>query len=388
MHWVWLIVALPPAAAWLVALAHTVLSVRRLPVLTAEPARGDDWPTLSIVTPARDEQDTIEGALRSALASDYPALQVVAVDDRSSDRTGAIIDSLAAADERMAPVHVTALPDGWLGKLNALQRGVERATGEWLLFADADTHYAAGALRQAIAFAERTSADLVTAYPHLTSRAFALGTVFSVAPVLAQLTMPTWRVRDPRSRVFAGMGAFILVRRAALERTPGLAWLRLEIADDMGLGLLIKSHGGRLEVVNGRDAIFLEFYATFGEMLRRMQKNWWAIMARFSVARAASLALVMTWFALAPLVALLPGAPPSARTAAAVGWAAMTAASVIFDRWVRRPLLPGLFPQVGLLLCVAMLVRATFVGVRIGGVEWRGRVYTTAELRPHQRVLL
>ncbi len=386
MLWTWIIAVALPTIVWLVALAQTSLTVRRVPCLENEPRALDVWPGLSIITPACNEEATIGTSLGTALATEYPSLQVVAIDDRSTDHTGHIIQQLAEREPRLVHVRVDELPPGWLGKLNAMQRGVERADGDWLLFADADTRYAPGALRRAVAYAERHGLDLLTAYPELTSTSFGAGTVFAAAPVLAQLSMPMWRVNVPGSDAYAGFGAFILVRRAALERTPGLAWIKLDVADDMGLGLLIKRHGGRIGVVNGRRDILIEFYASLGEMVRAMQKNWWAIMARFSVARAVGLSVLLLWMALAPWAVLLPGAPVPARVIAGVGLLALTGASVLFNRWVRRPLGATLVPSVGLLLCVFMLLRATVIGRRIGGIAWRGRLYRTEELRDEQRV--
>lgn len=386
MQWTWIIGVAIPTLVWLVALVQTILTVRRVPCLEHEAAALGTWPTLSIITPACNEEATIGASLGTALATEYPSLQVVAIDDRSTDHTGHIIQQLAEREPRLVHVRVDALPPGWLGKLNAMQRGVERATGDWLLFADADTRYAPGALRRAVGYAERHGLDLLTAYPELTSTSFGAGTVFAAAPVLAQLTMPMWQVNVPDSDAYAGFGAFILVRRSALEQTPGLAWIKLDIADDMGLGLLLKRHGHRIGAVNGRRDILIEFYATLGEMVRAMQKNWWAIIARFSVARALGLSALLAWTALAPWVVLVPGAPASARVIAGIGLASLTGASLLFNRWVRRPLGPTLLPSVGLLLCVFMLLRATVIGRRIGGIAWRGRLYRTEELRDEQRV--
>src|SRR6185369_2740694 len=108
----------------------------------------------SVVVPACNEARTIERALTSLLAQDYPDLEIVLVDDRSSDETGAIIEHLAASDRRISAIHVRELPAGWLGKVHALQRGLERARGELVLFTDADIHFAPGALRRAVAWVE------------------------------------------------------------------------------------------------------------------------------------------------------------------------------------------------------------------------------------------
>ena len=199
---------------WAAALAANLRVAASTPRLGAlEPPAPATWPRLSVISPACDEAERVEVSLRSLLRQGYPALEVVAVDDRSTDGTGAIIDRLAAGDDRLTAAHVDALPEGWLGKLNALRRGVEASGGEWLLFADADVEFAPGALERAVAWAEAEGLDYVTAHPEILSAGFAGDTLFSA------------------------MGS-------VYDASPGLAWLRLEVADDIGMGLLIKRAGG------------------------------------------------------------------------------------------------------------------------------------------------
>ncbi|MEK7768052.1 MAG: glycosyltransferase family A protein, partial [bacterium] len=109
------------------------------------------WPRLSVLVPACNEADTLEPALETLLRSDYPDLEVILVDDRSTDGTGAVVDRLAARDARIVPVHVAALPPGWLGKVHAMHVALPHATGEWLLFSDADVHAAPDTIRRAVA---------------------------------------------------------------------------------------------------------------------------------------------------------------------------------------------------------------------------------------------
>ena len=145
----WAVLAALSSVLFLLA---TITLVRRCPQLGALcPPEPPSWPELGVVIAASNEAETIEPALRSLLAQDYPSLEIVMVDDRSTDRTGTIVDHLAASDARISRVHVRVLPAGWLGKVHALQRGVERVRGDFVLFTDADIHFAPGALRRAVA---------------------------------------------------------------------------------------------------------------------------------------------------------------------------------------------------------------------------------------------
>jgi len=373
----------PSALLWLYALGATVRMTRVIPVL-AETGLGEARPSVSVVSPACNEATSIEGSVRSWLAQDRIDIQVIAVNDRSSDDTGQIIEELAAEDRRLVPVHVEALPDAWLGKLNALHHGVQRATGDWLLFADADVRLTEDAIARAVHHAETHGFDLVSAYPQV-ERADWLADLVWAAIGSTAGPSGLWRSRDPNSERAFAMGAFILVRRAAFEQTPGFPWLKLEVADDMGLAILLKEHGHRCDVVNGRGLVRLRWYTSFGDMVRRSQKNWFGIMSRFSLLRSCLIACVCFATLSIPLTLLLPLTHPLAFALPIVTMAALVSASALEARWSRRALLPALFAPFGFVLLGAMVLRAGVLGHRLGGIEWRGVVYPSGLLRGEQR---
>jgi cellulose synthase/poly-beta-1,6-N-acetylglucosamine synthase-like glycosyltransferase len=256
------------------------------------PPDPPSWPSLSVVVPACNEARTIERALASLLAQDYPGLEIVLVDDRSSDGTGAIMERLAASDRRISTIHVRELPAGWLGKVHALQRGLERARGELVLFTDADIHFAPGALRRAIAWVEDRRLDHLAVLAEVRQSSFWVGVcLWSAFRGIVTLARP-WEAMDPRSTKAIGTGAFNLVRRAAFERTPGFEWLRLEVADDIGLGLMMKRSGGRPGLVLGRGQVLSEAYPKLADAVRGLEKNGFAQAARFSAWRGLAVAVL------------------------------------------------------------------------------------------------
>jgi len=136
---------------WVVMPLRAVLHERKLRSLaTIQCEAPDRWPLVSVLVPANNEQDTLFDAMQSLLRVDYPNLEVVIIDDRSTDRTGAVAEQLAAADPRIRILHIDELPAGWLGKVHALHRGIEVCNGEWLLFTDADVELRRGTLRRAL----------------------------------------------------------------------------------------------------------------------------------------------------------------------------------------------------------------------------------------------
>lgn len=376
------------ALSSVVLLRATLTLRRRCPQLGAlRPREPRSWPSLGVVIPACNEAEAIEPAVASLLAQDYRPLEIVLVDDRSTDRTGEIIDRLAAADARISTIHVRELPAGWLGKVHALQRGLERTRGDFVLFTDADTHLGPGALRRAIGWAEERGFDHVAVLAEERHRSFWVGICMASAfrGILA-LARP-WEAADPRSAKAIGTGAFNLVRRAAFERTPGLEWLRLEVADDIGLGLMMKRFGGRPGLALGRGQVIHPSYPTLPDAVRGLEKNGFAQGARFSGWRGLAMVLLALIGAFGPFAAFLPVGVPWLWVVGAIGLLAFTAAAIVLARTFGGPIAYALGSlPLGDLLMAYVVARATVLGLRRGGLVWRGTTYPSDLLRAGRRV--
>ncbi len=231
------------------------------------------WPRVSVIMPARNEATDIAGSLDSRLSDGYPDLEIVVVDDRSDDDTPRIVAQFAGRDPRVTPVLVEELPAGWLGKVHALDVGVRRATGEWLLFSDADIEVAPGMLAKAVAHCEAREFDLLALVPEFRSRSRIVDVLWAIFMRIMAMAASPKAVRDPRSKVAVGSGGFTLVRRSVFDRTPGFEHLRLETGDDMALGAMVKQAGGRCEYMNGRGAASLSIYDDLGAFFRGVEKN-------------------------------------------------------------------------------------------------------------------
>lgn len=365
---------------WVLQLVLLLKTKAVLPLLSSlPPGRLEKWPTVSLVVPARDEGATVKEALQGRLSEGYPALEVVFVDDRSTDDTGEKVRALAATEPRLTVTRVDTLLEGWLGKVHALQQGLSVARGEWILFSDADVHLTPGTLQRVIAWAEAEKVDHVCAMPSvqpgdlLTS--LSLAAFFRVVVLGGRM----WAVPDDTSKAAAGVGAFNLFRRSALERTPGLEWLKMEIADDAALGLMLKRHGAKQRVVIAREAVSLQFYPSYGVMARALEKNG-AQLPLVPMLLALSLLVAIEWGWLAGLTTTLwPAALAVGVLTALTG--ALTA------RWLGNPVAPALFSMVGTALIAAVLARSSFLAWRRGGVVWRGTFYSTAAVRAGRRML-
>jgi len=363
----------------------TARIVRAIPVLlddrSAPPAH---WARLSLVVAARDEAETLGPAVRSRLAEGYPELEVVLVDDRSTDGTGTVVDTLASEDPRVRAVHVTRLPPGWLGKLHALSEGLRLATGEWLLFSDADVHLAPGALRRAVAFAEAQQLDHLSILPQLVPVSWLVDAALASFSRTGLVLGRVWLVSDPRSTVGGSVGAFGLVRRSALEQSPGIEHLRLEVADDLALGQMLKASGARSAVLNGRGLVILTYHRSFADMARSSEKA--AFLFDYRLLPALCWTASLTALELGPFAVALLAPAPVARALGALAALLLLGSTAWMCRFAGQRLLPALLSPVGVLVNGILLLRAAWLGKVRGGLLWRSTLYRPEELRPGRRV--
>jgi hypothetical protein len=336
---------------------------------------------VTVIVPCRNEARSVAATVRSLLAQDLPALEIVAVDDRSTDGTGALLDALAAEDPRLAVVHVAALPDGWLGKNHACHAGAARARGEWLLFTDGDVVFAPGALRRALAAAAARGLGHLAVLPRLVApglleRAFVTGFAALVAPLVRVRAL-----RRPGTRAFFGIGAFNLVRRDAYERAGGHRRLPLEVVDDLKLGLLLRRSGVPQGVADSGGLVAVRWQHGFLASVLGLVKNAFAAV-EYRPLRAAAFAAVGVAGAAGPLALVTLGPAPLARALAA---AALLVAILHHAESARR-LAAGsgveglLLPPCALLVAAVVLGSAAAAWLR-GGVVWRGTHYPLARIR-------
>jgi cellulose synthase/poly-beta-1,6-N-acetylglucosamine synthase-like glycosyltransferase len=375
--------------AWLAAFGAIVWLSRSLPILEdlqcPAPAL---WPSLSVIIPARNEATTLEPALRSLLEQDYPGLEIVLINDRSTDDTPEIIDRLSARDQRIKTIHLRELPPGWIGKTHALHCGSQQATGEWILFADADVHFAKNALATAMSLVLTTGGDHLVLAPRFMNHSFFQEVVIQAFGILFLLFTRAPRVNSDNSQAFVGSGAFNLVRRAALERTPGFEWLRMEVIDDVGLGLMLKQSGAKSRFAVSREKVSIAWYPTLGVMITGLEKNLFGALASYRVAKMVLIALTLLACAFGPTVALFFMEFPLVFFSGVVAYLSLVAGGAIGKLRFTQRLIPSLFFQIGLLLLTFMLLRSGFYAWLRGGVTWRGTWYSLEELRAGQRLKL
>lgn len=368
------------AVAWLAGGLLYYMGTRRIRGLgSVGPLPDAQLPSLSIVSAARNEAARIDGAARSLLAQDYPGLHVVAVDDRSDDATGSILDGIAAQDSRLRVVHVTDLPAGWLGKCHALALGAAAAPGEWILFTDGDVTIEPEAVRRAVSLAIREGADHVAVAADLEVGGLGEAVFLAYFVYAFNVSQRPWDAKNPRSGAHIGIGAFNLVRRAAYERAGGHGRIRMELLDDMGLGLIVKRSGG-VSMFAGHDGLVrARWQEGLGGLVVGVEKNAFAALRYDTLVTtgAVALQLALSWI---PVLGLF-AADPRTRAAAILAWSGVFLAYATTARVVETRTWHAITMPIGATLFGYSILASMVQALRRGGIVWRGTFYSLRELR-------
>ena len=359
--------------AWVLVAFTQVRVALRLGMLPQKIA--NKLPTLSVLIPACNEQSTLTEALKSVLAVDYPGLEIVLINDRSSDATGDLMESLAAGDERVKVVHIRQLPPHWLGKTHALQVASRAARGEWLLFTDADVHFEPQALKRAVTLALERNLDHLCLGPRLVCGTF-WEKIFVGFFCTAFLSRYRPDLVERPGPYYVGVGAFNLVRASAYREVGGHSALAMQVLDDMELGRLIKHRGYRQGFVGAGEAVRVRWAVGLRDQIQVLEKNAFGGLG-YSPAFALAASLVTLVGSLAPLWLLAGGH-------CWWGWLGlmcMQVCAMVSAPGLGSPRWAGLFfPLAGVLLVFIML-RSCWLGMRRGGIVWRGTFYSLEELR-------
>jgi hypothetical protein len=376
------------AAVWVYLAVEGWRGQRCVPVLREQPdqlaAPGDAtaWPRVRLVAAARNEAPGLEAAVHSWLAIDYPALEIVLVNDRSTDQTGAIIERLARHAPRLTNLQVTHLPPGWLGKTHALALGAADATSDWLLFTDADVRFHPQALQRAIAYATQHGYDHVAGLPEGGGGGWWLRSVEALFALTFLLWVRPHRVADPRNTASVGVGAFNLVRTEAYRAIGGHERIALRPDDDLALGLVLKRHGYRQRLVDGAGLLVVSWYPTLRAMAQGLEKNVFAG-CDYRLERVGLVVLGLLGLFCAPWVGMV-----LAHVVARGLFGAAAGISLVMAGYAASRTLGAwhvaLGTPVSALILASIVIRAVALTLRRGGIVWRDSFYPLAELRRHR----
>jgi glycosyltransferase involved in cell wall biosynthesis len=351
-------------------------------------------PRVSIIVPARDEEEAIEQALNSLLALDYDNYEVIAVNDRSTDRTGEIMERVSrnchvsqkerdmghlTSAVKLTVIHHDELPAGWLGKTHAMWTAANQATGEWLLFTDADVLFKPDSVRRALAYAVAEPADHLVLFPRMIMKRPGEYMMIAFFQTMFMFGHRPWKVADPATDDHIGVGAFNLVRRRVYDAVGTYEALRMEVLDDMKLGKVVKNAGFAQRNVFGGDLISIRWaHGAFG-VVNNLTKNFFAVLS-FQWWRTVISAIGLAFLNFGPFLGLW----------LAHGWqripyaVALGSMLLIYIGISWRSSVPAyyiLLHPLSTTLFIYTLLRSMFLTLRNDGIVWRGTKYPLDELR-------
>jgi glycosyltransferase involved in cell wall biosynthesis len=368
------LLALIILAAWVLALIRTIVNLALIPSLRSD-MQPENEPLVSVIIPARDEAHIIERTVRAFLAQTYANIEVIVVNDRSTDATGDIVRAIH--DDRLTVIDGIEPPPGWLGKPWALHQGSRAARGELLLFVDADLIYAPPALAAAVAYLQTKGVALLSLFPHLEMRGFGEYASMPMMPMVFHTFLPTWisnRVRFARLALGGGTGN--LVVRAVYEASGGHEELSDAVVDDIALARLVRRHGGRTEIVRAEELVSLRMYHGLSEVVDGFTKNTFSALGRNYVA-GFFVVVGCIIFHILPYVLALAGDRYAIATVIII-----TITRVILFRALRFRLDAALFlhPIMAAIWTWIFLRSIWLTGIR-RKLLWRGRTYDARRTR-------
>lgn len=368
-----------------VVIAELAAGFKKLSRLEDHRLDSSSGATVSIIVPACNEEDKIEAGLRSLAGQDYENLEVVVVNDRSTDATKTVIDRVRQDLPRIRSIHIEALPDGWLGKPHALQQGAEISGGAYLVFTDADVQLETTTISRAVSAMEDGELDhLSLVFKNSSGGALLNAIVGDIGAGLLWIIKP-WRARLAASRFFVGVGAFNMVRADVYRQVGEHRQVRMQVIDDLFLGKLIKRQGFRQDCLLAQEFVQVPWYKSPGELVSGLMKNVFAFFNyRLSFMIISVLALI--------LVVVLPywgvlfcsGMVRLVCLCAIVLRVFGIGAGLILAGVEKRSLLWLLVTP---FIMLYIIFRATITALGNGGISWRGTFYKLEDLRKQEWVL-
>jgi cellulose synthase/poly-beta-1,6-N-acetylglucosamine synthase-like glycosyltransferase len=347
--------------------------IRRLP----EQKPVEHQPAVAIIIAVRNEEEDVEKALQSICNIKYSNCRIIVLNDRSTDSTGTILARMKISYPAINIITIDSLPNGWLGKNNALYQGYLNSTEEWMLFTDADIVFHPDALSKAMGYAEENKLDHLTILPQTVSRSVTLNSLLATFALMLILYLRPWDVRNPKRKAAMGVGAFNLVKRSVYQKAGTHTPISLRPDDDLKLGQLIKHAGFRSDVLSGKEYLTLEWYKTVKQFIDGLMKNSFSISNYKLTGAILNVLATLICVALPVPVMLIFGAVYIKILACVV---------ILFQMIYMELTSPNkwwyalMIPFAGALMAY-VIMRAAIITLKQGGIYWRNSFYSLDELK-------
>ncbi|MDZ5712083.1 glycosyltransferase [Jeotgalibacillus haloalkalitolerans] len=367
------------ALFWMIIALDTYRGLSSLHALEKEaPIRSSG--KISVIVPARNEEDHIMKSISSQLNQTYQHIEWILINDRSKDTTGTLMEKLAEKDHRITVIHIDKLPEGWLGKNYALHKGTLAASGDVYLFTDADVRYEPDLIAKAAGYMNRLKIAHLTVSPDLQSKSFLLkGFVAFFLFGFSYYKRP-WSANRDQSKSGMGIGAFNMIKKEAYQNIGGHQAISLRPDDDLQLGMLVKKNGYKQRMATAKSMLKVEWYPSVKEALKGLEKNTFAGLHYSYLFTFGAMAGVFISQVL-PFIAIFSR---DANTAA-MAWVSIGAIMAVYIPITRRLTTYSsfhavLFP-ISAILFITAVIRAAMLTLLRGGVKWRGTIYPIKDLK-------
>ena len=362
---------------WVLLIIYLLINIKRIKLLSKQPLINEQ-PAVAIIIAVRNEEEDLEKALLSVCTINYQNYRIIVVNDRSTDRTAEILKNLALQYPQLTITTLTTLPNGWLGKNNALYQGYLSSTEEWLLFTDADVEFHPDAVSKALNYSVKNKLDHLCVLPYVVSRSQALNSMLGTFTLMMLMQFRPWAISNPKSKAYIGIGAFNLINRIAYEKIGTHKAIRLRPDDDLKLGYMVKKYGLRSDALSGKHYISLEWYKSIRQFINGLMKNTFAVTEYNLTQTIVIMAITFVFFSLPVPLMLIFGTFAIRLMAALI---------LLFQIiYMLNPILPNKWWHAFVIPVASALVvyiagRGAWLTLRQGGIYWRETFYSLAMLK-------
>jgi glycosyltransferase involved in cell wall biosynthesis len=377
---IFLILSVIACSATIVSSVTLAVGIRKMQKLgDMEIGDAAGGPLVSIVVPACNEEDNIEKSLLSLLAQDYQNLEIIVVNDRSTDNTAQILNQLKGRFSQLIVHEIAELPQGWMGKSHALSKGAALAGGKYLVFTDADVVLEKTTIARAVGYMTNNRLDHLTLIFKNMTPGWLLNSLILDAGMGLLFVFRPWLVKRSGNRCFVGIGAFNMVKRSVYHEIGGHEGIKMHPIDDMMLGKTIKEHGFSQDCLLAYDFVQIPWYDSVSAMINGLQKNMFALVHY-------RLLLIPVLLSAVIVASILPvwGAILGDKYVQIICLLTVGIRLITFYQGLRLQGLPGHYLPGFVItpyISCYIIFKSAFVTMKNGGILWRGQHYALADLR-------
>ena len=372
------------SGAWIFLIRSMINSFRFTPYLDKFEKIKHDNPKVSIILPARNEEEFIAKCLDTLIDQDYPNYEIIAIDDSSEDSTGNIISEYAKQNSKVIPVSARPKPDGWMGKNWACMEGYKKATGELLLFTDADTTHARNVISLAVSHLLSFNLDALTAIPKMVSIDFWTKITLPMLSTFLHTRFSAIRVNDPSKKTGYFFGSFFIIKQKTYEKVGTHESVKQEIIEDGALGKKVKDSGYKMKMVRGDhliDAVWARDKSTLWNALKRLMIPLY--LQSHGIAVGIFFAVLFLLFMPFPIFVYSSILTFETLSNSMVFVSSLIASLLIYagavievKKGMQLKLIYSLFGPIGSLVVVLGFLSGLLQAKKDSSVSWRGRTYS------------